>query len=365
MSIGRDVQLDDLRQADRLLADQPAHGNRDVGHRRSSPARRPANLEMSSMTLAMSGTVGVTPNVEVAVVVPLIDREGLRHLDVRQCERRRRPARSSRTTSSPGSATWRRWPSSGCVKFKGPDVPDPGGIAINVVTRLPTGSFDNLRGLGVTRTLASRRRLVRQGPVSSRTGRSVSSSGTRRWPPRTDEMRHQFQYAVGVEIVAAPKITFLVDLLGQRILGAGPIGLGSVPVLPGSGATSAESLVVSRRQHQQDHLDPRHEGKPHRETGAVAERARHDAEQRPALESHPGRWPQPDNVDMRKLLLATPLVLVVVALACDSKPPVGPGVVKITETTTSIPTYHDDDDSQSDRLAVRVHAADTPRCCRT
>ena len=39
---------------------------------------------------------------------------------------------------------------------------------------------------------------------------------------------------------------------------------------------------------------------------------------------------------MRKLLIATPL-LVVVALACDSKPPVGPGVVKITETTTTIP----------------------------
>ncbi len=41
---------------------------------------------------------------------------------------------------------------------------------------------------------------------------------------------------------------------------------------------------------------------------------------------------------MRKLLLATPLVVVAVALGCDSKPPVGPGVVKITETTTSIPT---------------------------
>jgi PKD repeat protein len=41
---------------------------------------------------------------------------------------------------------------------------------------------------------------------------------------------------------------------------------------------------------------------------------------------------------MRKLLLATPLVIFVVALGCDSKPPVGPGVVKITEPTTSIPT---------------------------
>jgi PKD repeat protein len=40
---------------------------------------------------------------------------------------------------------------------------------------------------------------------------------------------------------------------------------------------------------------------------------------------------------MRKLLIVTPL-LAVVALGCDSKPPVGPGVVKITETTTTIPT---------------------------
>jgi large repetitive protein len=40
---------------------------------------------------------------------------------------------------------------------------------------------------------------------------------------------------------------------------------------------------------------------------------------------------------MRKLLLATPLVVVAVALGCDSAPSVGPGMVRITETTTSIP----------------------------
>jgi hypothetical protein len=56
-------------------------------------------------------------------------------------------------------------------------------------------------------------------------------------------LRNQFQYTAGVEIVAAPKLTLLVDLVGQRILGAGPIGLGSVGVVPGSGATSGEALV--------------------------------------------------------------------------------------------------------------------------
>jgi PKD repeat protein len=40
---------------------------------------------------------------------------------------------------------------------------------------------------------------------------------------------------------------------------------------------------------------------------------------------------------MRKLLLAAPLVAAIV-LACSSQPPVGPGVVMITETTTSMPT---------------------------
>jgi PKD repeat protein len=40
---------------------------------------------------------------------------------------------------------------------------------------------------------------------------------------------------------------------------------------------------------------------------------------------------------MRKLLLAAPL-FAVIAVACQSKPPVGPGVVTITETTTSTTT---------------------------
>lgn len=40
---------------------------------------------------------------------------------------------------------------------------------------------------------------------------------------------------------------------------------------------------------------------------------------------------------MRKLLLAAPL-LAVIAIACQSKPPVGPGAVTITETTTSTTT---------------------------
>jgi PKD repeat protein len=41
---------------------------------------------------------------------------------------------------------------------------------------------------------------------------------------------------------------------------------------------------------------------------------------------------------MRKHLLALPLFAAILLAGCKSEPPVGPGVVKITETTTSVPT---------------------------
>ena len=42
--------------------------------------------------------------------------------------------------------------------------------------------------------------------------------------PSTVTVRHQVQYAAGVEVEAAPKLTLMLDLLGQHILGAGKVG---------------------------------------------------------------------------------------------------------------------------------------------
>ena len=203
------------------------------------------NLRISSKTLAMSGTVGVTPNLDVGVVVPLIT------------------VKVSGTSSFfNGNGVVGRLAETNSVfsgigdiaalakfrlaKFKGPDVPDPGGVALNVVSRLPTGSRDNLRGLGVGRTLASIVASFGKGPLKPH-----GSAGFEFWNKPIhvgdDTMRHQFQVPGGVEIVAAPKLTILVDVLGQRILGAGPVDLGSVPTVAGSGATSAQSLLFLDR----------------------------------------------------------------------------------------------------------------------
>jgi hypothetical protein len=199
------------------------------------------NLDISSTTLALSGTVGVTPNLEVAVVVPLVTVKvsGVSTFVNANGVVGRLVEADNKFSGLGDMAAVMKFK---FVKFKGPDVPDPGGLAANVVMRLPTGSRDNLRGLGVTRTLVSIVGSFGKGPLKPH-----GSVGFEVWSKPvhtpTDQLRHQFQYTAGVEIVAAPKVTILADVLGQRMLGAGPIDLGSVPVVPGSGASAAQSLV--------------------------------------------------------------------------------------------------------------------------
>jgi hypothetical protein len=136
------------------------------------------------------------------------------------------------------------------AKFKGPDLPDPGGVAVLLTMRLPTGDRDNLRGLGVTRAMVSAVASGGRGRI-----RFHGSGGFDYWsdsvdaagsPGETVSVRHQFQYAGGVEVEAAPKVTVLMEFLGQQILGGGQVVLG--PVIPAtgtSGITSTQSLVAS------------------------------------------------------------------------------------------------------------------------
>lgn len=203
------------------------------------------NLHISSRTVALSGNIGVTPKLDVGVVIPLVSvKLSGTSAFVNGNGVVGRLAETNTVFSGLGdvaaAAKFR------FVKFKGADVPDPGGVALNVITRLPTGSRENLRGLGVARTLASVVASFGKGPLKPH-----GSVGFEFWNKPIhigdDTMRHQFQYSGGVEIVAAPKLTLLADVLGQKILGAGPVDLGAVPTIAGSGATSAQSLLFLDR----------------------------------------------------------------------------------------------------------------------
>jgi hypothetical protein len=118
-----------------------------------------------------------------------------------------------------------------------------------VTMRLPTGDKDNLRGLGVTRTTASfiasggRGRFRPHGNV----GYGYWSKGVSVFSDYavngSVEARHQFEYAAGLELEAAPKLTLLVDLLGGSILGGGKVDMATVPNTI-AGASSTQALVA-------------------------------------------------------------------------------------------------------------------------
>lgn len=208
------------------------------------------DFNLSSKTLAMSGTVGVTENLDVGVVVPMVSLklEGNTAL-VAADGTLVRLAEHNGVYSGIGDisalAKYR------FVKFKGPDLPDPGGVALLVNMRLPTGDRDNLRGLGVTRTLVG-------GVFSFGTGklRPHAQAGFEFWSKSVDvaagfgtreqvSVRHQVQYAAGVEIEATPKVTLVADFLGQHIRGGGQVGLVTdTPATVLAGVTSVESMVA-------------------------------------------------------------------------------------------------------------------------
>jgi hypothetical protein len=206
------------------------------------------NLKMSARTLAISTTIGVSDNFDVAVVVPMVSVKLAGSTSVVNGSGVvTRLAETDGLFSGVGDisavAKYR------FVKFGGPTIPDPGGIALVVNTHLPTGSRENLRGLGVGRTLVS-------GVVSGGRGRVSPHAmvGFEYWnkgldvsaaPNQTVSIRHQFLFSGGIEMEAAPKLTLLLDYMGQRIFGGGQVGLAPDPIVAAQpGVTSATSMVA-------------------------------------------------------------------------------------------------------------------------
>jgi hypothetical protein len=207
-----------------------------------------ANLELSSRTLEMTGLVGVTDDLDVAVVVPfvsvklagsssLLDGNGVNT----------RLAETNGVFQGLGDigalAKYR------FHRFGGGPFPDPGGVALVVDMHLPTGSFENLRGLGVTRTLVSLVGSGGPGRFSVHAGggfefwsKGIEVAGAPGANPIT--IRHQIEYSGGLEVEAAPKLTIVADFVGQHVLGGGQIGTAVASISGVPNVTSATSMVA-------------------------------------------------------------------------------------------------------------------------
>ena len=219
-----------------VTADAPTNGRSGI-----------ANISLTSRTAVIAARIGVTDNFDIGVTVPLVTIKAIGTTTLRNGNGDIMVfAKGSDVAKGIGDVA-------GIAKYRfysfGTDLPDPGGLAVMATVRLPTGDKDNLRGLGVTRTLVS----------------FIASSGAGKFRPHANVgfewwskgvggqsdyvaggsvgARHQYEFAAGLELEAAPKVTLIVDLLGRNIMGGGKIGF-QPDASVGAGISATRSAVA-------------------------------------------------------------------------------------------------------------------------
>ncbi len=211
-----------------------------------------ASLVLSSETMVMSVAVGATDKFDVAVALPFV-KVKLNGISWIETTPDNIIGFSKGQISSSGLGDIAVTGKYRALKF-GDGQPDPGGLALMLTTRLPTGNRENFRGLGITRVLGS---LV----LSAGTGRlrPHANAGFEWWEKglevTTDYSgvnrvgaRHQVQYNAGLEFEAGPKMTLLLDFVGRQILGGGRVEVQSLPVPPQFvGVTSLDVAVATAK----------------------------------------------------------------------------------------------------------------------
>jgi hypothetical protein len=197
-------------------------------------------LNMKSNTLVMFGHVGVTDNFDVGVAVPWVhiqmDGRGgyfsATGVDVLPAQH---PTIEATSASGVGDVA---------VFGKYRVLSQPGGgLAAEVELRLPSGDKDQLRGLGVTRTLVSGI-WSQAGKISphANIGYEFWSDSVPISADGTVYVQNQFKYAFGVEFDAHPRATVLLDLVGRRLLHGGSLEYQTFPATDGQGHVAPGSI---------------------------------------------------------------------------------------------------------------------------
>lgn len=219
---------------------------RSVGANSPANARTGTiNLTETATTTVVAGRMGVSDKLDIGVHLPIV---AVKVAGSTTLANGTGAILTYATGSDQGSGLG---DIAGIVKYRfysfGSGQPDPGGLAVMGTVRLPTGSTESLRGLGVTRTLVTFIASGGQGRF-----RPHANAGFEYWSNgvsvvsdtgSTVTARHQAQYAAGFEFEAAPKATVLMDLVGAQILGGGKLDFQSDSTAP-AGATSSSTLVA-------------------------------------------------------------------------------------------------------------------------
>jgi hypothetical protein len=209
------------------------------------------SLVLDSQTTVIQTVMGATDNLDIGASIPMV-RVKLNAISFVQDDAGNTLIRGEAKGISSGlgdvglMAKYRFFRFGGTPPPDAPIEPDPGGLALIGTARVPTGSRENLRGLGVTRVLGGL--VFSSGRGRLRPHAHVAyewwSKGIDVRNPITNNLvtaRNHFQYSAGVELEAAPRLTLLVDFLSRQILGAGRIGFETTT---NTGIPGAASLTL-------------------------------------------------------------------------------------------------------------------------
>jgi hypothetical protein len=191
------------------------------------------SLALTSETTTIQGVMGATDKLDVGVAVPIV-RVRLNAISWVENANGGIIVRGTGSGTSSGLGDVALLGKYRLLRFGGeppPDAPvepDPGGLALFATVRIPTGSVENLRGLGIYRTLGSLVFSAGKGKLRphAQVGYEWWSKGLNvesDFDP-TVTARHSFQFAAGVEFEAAPQLTLMADFLSRQINGGGKVG---------------------------------------------------------------------------------------------------------------------------------------------
>jgi hypothetical protein len=251
LSLGASIQPSTYDRLDNLAVDSNLQLLSSTGPTPAASRSGTANLSIKSTTTIVFARMGISDNFDVGVNVPIVAVKLSGTASLKSGVGDVLFAQGAANNGGLGDVQ-------GIAKYRfhsfGTGQPDPGGLAAMVTMTLPTGDQNQLRGLGVTRTLISL--IASSGQARLRPHANVGFgywskglsvvSDTPGNPTVT--ARHEFQYAGGIEFEAVPKLTLLLDLLGGGVLGGGAVGFTSVAAPTGFTSQALAALPNGTRR---------------------------------------------------------------------------------------------------------------------
>ena len=187
-------------------------------------------LDLSTTTTSVFVNYGVTDRLDVSVGVPIVRASLDAVIDATVIQL------ATEGSNPPihefeGGGTTQRFTDGGSktgigdilVRAKMRVLPrEGGGLAIEVGARLPTGDSENLLGAGAPQFVVGVIGSSAMGRIAPHFNAGFTVSGN----SDLVDMPNEFNYRVGSEFVASPKVTLSADLIGRTLIDVGRLELG-------------------------------------------------------------------------------------------------------------------------------------------